>query len=109
VSEVTYRAFLEDAGAGRAAGAFAELDDDAIATRRKDADRRLTVRVSKRQARWLERVDGVTGDGVDAGDVVRALLDLGRELDVDWALIARGGQLREAVRGSVRVRRPEAS
>jgi hypothetical protein len=105
MSEVSYRAFLGQEAPGRTPEAFSPLPATAIGTRRREADRTVTVRVSKRQAKWLERVDGVTGDGVDADAVLRALIDLGQELEIDWALIAGGGRLRDAVRESVLVRR----
>jgi hypothetical protein len=103
VSEVSYQAFL--AAAGGRTGAHRPLDEDAIGTRPKEATRKLTVRISKRQERWLERVEAHSGEGVDRDAVVRALIDLGRELDIDWELLAGGGQLRAAVRDAVLVRR----
>jgi hypothetical protein len=39
---------------------------------------------------------------------MRALVDLGMELDLDWAVIASGKSLRAAVRESVMVRRRAA-
>lgn len=104
MSEVSYQTFLSSAphlGPER----FVEVGPDALATRRKDADRKLTVRISKRQARWLDQVEDITGRGIDADAIVRVLLDLGRELDVDWAMTAGAPALRDAVRGAVRVRR----
>ena len=52
--------------------------------------------------------DGHLGLGFGAGiegAVLRALVDLGVELDIDWAVIAGGKALRAAVRESVMVRR----
>ena len=49
----------------------------------------------------------MSGPGIDEGQVLRAVVDLGMELDIDWAVIARGTALRAAVRESVMVRRPE--
>jgi hypothetical protein len=103
MSEVSYQTFLTDIGR-LGAERFVPLAPGALATRRKDADRKLTVRISKQQARWLEHIDGITGKGIDADAVVRALIDLGRELDVDWAMLAGAPSVREAVADAVRVR-----
>jgi hypothetical protein len=108
VSEVSYQSFLPG-GAADAGSRFEALPGDAISTRGKDATQKLTIRVSKKQRRWLDRVAAGSGDGVDQDAVVRCLIDLGRQLEVDWALIAGGGQLRDAVRDAVRVRRTGAS
>jgi hypothetical protein len=103
VSRVSYQGML--GGPAPEGGVYVRLGPDAITTRRKDARRSLTVAVSAPQARWLREVVDVTGDRVDADAVVRALIDLGMELDVDWPLIARAKALRAAVRESVMVRR----
>jgi hypothetical protein len=103
MSEVSYQTFLTDIGR-LGAERFVPLAPGALATRRKDADRKLTVRISKQQARWLEHIDGIAGKGIDADAVVRALIDLGRELDVDWAMLAGAPSVREAVADAVRVR-----
>ena len=84
------------------------LPPGAIATRRKEATRTVSIPVSKRQARWLREVAEVSGKGIDEGAVVRALIDLGGELDVAWELLAGGTSVREAVQRSVRVRRSGA-
>ena len=47
----------------------------------------------------------LSGPDIDEGAVLRALVDLGMELEIDWAVIARGKALRAAVRESVMVRR----
>lgn len=103
MSEVSYQAFL--AASGGRGEVHRPLDGDAIGTRPKQATRTLTLRISKKQERWLERVEAHSGDGVDRDAVVRALIDLGRELDIDWELLAGGGQMRAAVRDAVLVRR----
>jgi hypothetical protein len=103
MTDVSYQTFLTDVGR-LGAERFVPLPPGALATRRKDADRKLTVRVSKQQARWLEHIEGITGKGIDTDAVIRALIDLGRELDVDWAMLASAGALREAVAEAVRVR-----
>jgi len=103
MSEVSYQTFLSDIGR-LGTERFVPLAPGALETRRKDADRKLTVRISKQQARWLEHVEGITGKGIDADAVVRALLDLGRELDVDWAMLAGAPSVRDAVADAVRVR-----
>lgn len=105
MSEISYQSFLEDGPGTPPEPPFIALPQTAITTRPREADRTLKVRVSKRQAKWLRQVSGQAGKGVDEDAVVRALIDLGRELDVDWALIVGGGMLRDAVRESVRVRR----
>ena len=107
MSEVSYQAFLSDIGRP-GAERFMALTPEALGTRRRDADRKLTVRISKQQARWLEHLEAVTGKGVDADVVVRALVDLGRELDVDWAMLAGPASVRAAIAGAVRVRQAAA-
>ena len=108
MARVTYQAILEDPDepGGRPAGLFEPLGDDAIATRRKDAKRELSVRLSAEQLRWLKDIEELSGSGIDASAVVRALLDVGRELGVDWSLLGSRGELRAAVRDAVAVRRP---
>lgn len=103
MSEVSYQAFLT--GGATAAPVFVALPEDAIGTREKDAKRTVTVGISKRQAKWLERVASRSGDGIDQDAVVRALIDLGGQLEIDWELLAGSGQLRAAIRDAVRVRR----
>jgi len=107
---VSYQAMLGDEGeeGAKGRGGFAPLGEEAIVTRRRDAKRELTVLLSKEQVRWLREVEELAGQGIDASAVVRALVDLGRELDVDWTVLARGPELREAVRRSVLVRRERA-
>jgi hypothetical protein len=100
---VSYQAMLTDADAG--GGVFAPLSDEAIATRRRDASKKVTVTLSKAQLAWLRSVESSGGKGVDVDAVMRALVDLGRELDVNWPAVEDGSALREAVREAVRVRR----
>ncbi len=108
MSAVSYQSILGGSQGGRGEPAtFVALPQGAIATRRKDATRSMSIPVSKRQARWLREVAEVSGKGIDEGAVVRALIDLGGELDVEWELLAGGASVREAVRRSVRVRRSE--
>jgi hypothetical protein len=105
---VSYQSMLDEQPLGRGEeGTFARLPDTAITTRRKDAGREVTVSLSKAQARWLKDVEAISGRGIDRSAVVRALVDLGAELDVDWAVLAGGTSLRAAVREAVRVRRPD--
>ncbi len=108
MARVTYQAILDgpDEPGGRPPGRFAPLPEDAVATRRKDAKRELSVRVSAAQLRWLKEIEELSGSGIDASAVVRALLDVGRELGVDWSLLGSRGELRAAVRDAVAVRRP---
>ena len=81
------------------------LGPDTIGTRRKDARRDVTVALSKAQGRWLREAVALSGPSIDEGAVLRVLVDLGMELEIDWPVIARGKALREAVRDSVMVRR----
>jgi hypothetical protein len=81
------------------------LGEDAIRTRRKDARKAVRFEVSKAQARWLRDAVEMSGPGIDEGQVLRALVDLGMELEIDWAVIVRGKALRSAVRDAVMVRR----
>jgi hypothetical protein len=103
VTRVSYQGMLDRTP--RHGGVYARLGAQAIATRRKDARARITATVSEAQRRWLDEVAELTGERVDADAVLRALIDLGMELDVDWPLIARGKMLRDAVRASVMVHR----
>jgi hypothetical protein len=102
---VSYQGML-GAGAEPPAGVYVRLGEDAITTRRKEARTELRFEVSKAQARWLRDAVEMSGPGIDEGQVLRALVDVGMELDVDWAVIVRGTTLRTAVRESVMVRRP---
>ena len=106
MTRVSYQGMLDHRPGGGGGGVYVRLGADTIATRRKDARRTIKVSVSPAQQRWLREVEGITGDGIDADMVVRALIDLGMELDIDWPLLARGKVLRAAVRESVMVHRP---
>jgi hypothetical protein len=94
---------------GRAGGSPAErfepLAEDALATRKRDAGVQVAVRLSKAQARWLREVERASGGAVDSGTLVRALIDLAGQLDVEWAGVRSGAGLRAAVRDAVLVRR----
>jgi hypothetical protein len=107
---VSYQGMLGPAGGppggSPPAGVYVRLGEDAIGTRRKDARATVRFEISKAQAHWLKDAVEMSGPGIDEGQVLRALVDLGMELDVDWAVIARGTALRAAVRESVMVRRP---
>jgi hypothetical protein len=94
---------------GDSGGVYVRLGDGTISTRRKDARRDVTVSLSKAQARWLREAIALSGTGIDEGQVLRALVDLGMELDLDWAVLASGKSLRQAVRESVMVRRRGAA
>ena len=94
-------------GGGPPGGVYVRLGDDAIGTRRKEARTEVRFEISKAQARWLKDAVEMSGPGIDEGQVLRAVVDLGMELDIDWAVIVRGKALRAAVRESVMVRRPE--
>lgn len=104
MKRVTYQGILAPS---QTPGVYVRLGPDAITTRRKDARKEVTVSVSAAQSRWLREVAEITGDGIDRDAVIRALIDLGMELKVDWPLLARGKMLRRAVRESVMVRRED--
>lgn len=101
---VSYQSMLRGVPGGPGAVHVA-LGPGAIRTRRKDADREVRVALSKPQVRWLKDVEEISGRGVDGAAVVRALVDLGMELEIDWAMLAGGKSLRAAVREAVLVRR----
>lgn len=103
---VSYQSVL-GAPAGPPAGVYVRLGDDAIRTKRKDARRDVTVALSKPQIGWLKEALALSGPDIDEGAVLRALVDLGSELEIDWAVIASGKSLRAAVRAAVMVRRAE--
>mgnify|MGYP000114206239 CR=1 FL=1 len=105
---VSYQSVL-GAPTGPPASAYVRLGDDAIRTKRKDARREVTVELSKPQVGWLKEALALSGPDIDEGAVLRALVDLGTELDIDWAVIASGKSLRAAVRESVMVRRSTAA
>jgi hypothetical protein len=101
---VSYQSVLGPDRAGPP-GDFVRLPDTAIGTRAKDARREVAATFSKAQVRWLTEALDLSGPEVDEGAVLRALVDLGRELDIDWALVGGGKALRAAVREAVMVRR----
>jgi len=105
---VSYQSMLGAEGGSEPAGVYVRLGEGAIGTRRKDARRAVTVEISKPQRRWLNDAVELSGPDIDEGAVLRALVDLGMELEIDWAVIARGKALRAAVRESVMVRRRAA-
>lgn len=102
---VSYQSMLGGPAGGGPGGVYVRLGDGAISTRRKDAGKQVGFAVSKPQARWLREAVALSGTGIDEGQVLRALVDLGMELDLDWAVLASGKSLRLAVRESVMVRR----
>ena len=69
----------------------------------------MTVALSRPQVGWLKEALALSGPDIDEGAVLRALVDLGTELDIDWAVIASGKSLRAAVRESVMVCRRTAA
>ena len=83
---------------------FEALDVGAIDTRKRDAKIRIAVDLSKRQARWLKGVVA-DADGIDDRAVIRALVDLGAELHIDWSAVKKPADLRAAVREAVVIRR----
>lgn len=85
--------------------AFVPLGASAVATRNRDAVTTVSIDISKQQARWLKKA-GARGE-VDGAQVIRALIDVGMELDVDWSRVTSGSELRAAVRSAVMVRRSD--
>lgn len=102
---MSYQGALGGAAGGSGEGVYVRLGPGTIRTRRKDARRDVTVALSKAQGRWLREAVALSGPSIDEGAVLRVLVDLGMELEIDWPVIARGKALREAVRDSVMVRR----
>lgn len=101
---VSYQSMLGGPGAP-AAGVYVRLGETAVATRRKAAGAEIAVTISKPQSRWLKEAVALSGSGIDRSAIVRALIDVGMELEIDWAVLATGKGLRAAVRESVMVRR----
>lgn len=101
---VSYQSVLGESRAG-GTGVYVRLGEAAIGTRNKDARGEITVALAAPQLRWLKEAIELSGPAIDQGTVVRALVDLGMELDIDWAVLARGKSLRAAVRQSVMVHR----
>lgn len=106
---VSYQSMLGGPPGGEGGGVYVRLGEGAIGTRRKDARREVAVALSKPQVRWLREAVALSGSGIDEGAIVRALVDLGMELELDWAVLASGKSLRQAVREAVMVRRRPAS
>lgn len=107
MGRVSYQSMLgegEPARPARTRVRYVSLRADTIQTRRKDADKDLRVRISREQRGWLREVREVSGKGIDDAAIVRAMLDLARELPIDWPMLAGGEALRSAVRESVRLR-----
>ena len=105
---VSYQSVL-GAPTGGPSSVYVRLGDDAIRTKPKDARRDVTVALSKPQVGWLKEALALSGPDIDEGAVLRALVNLGTELDIDWAVIASGKSLRAAVRESVMVCRRTAA
>jgi hypothetical protein len=103
MSDVSYQAFLDDISR-RGGDQFVPVRPESLETRRRDAERKRTIRISKEQERWLEQIEAITGKGIDGDAVIRVLIDLGRQLDIDWPMTAGVPALRRAVAESVRVR-----
>lgn len=105
---VSYQSMLGGPVGGDQGAVYVRLGDGAIATKRKDARKEVTVGLSKPQARWLREATDLSGSGIDEEQILRALVNLGMELELDWAVLASGKSLRQAVRESVMVRRRAA-
>ena len=89
MSRVSYQSMLGGPAGGDRGGVYVRLGDTAISTRRKDSRKDVTVALSKPQVRWLREATALSGSGIDEGAILRALVDLGMELDLDWAVLAR--------------------
>ncbi len=104
MSRVSYQVAFDRPDA--AAPAFEALDPNAIDTRKRDGVVRVPVDLSKRQMRWLRQVDARAG-AADASALIRALVDFGMELHIDWRTVRKPADLRAAIRESVLIRRRE--
>ena len=103
---VSYQSALgADATPPEPTSVYVRLGEEAIVTRRKAARHEVTFDVSKAQRLWLKEAVSLSGEPIDRGAVLRALVDLGMELEIDWSSITKGRELRQAVRESVMVRR----
>jgi hypothetical protein len=103
VSRVSYQ-LPPDEAPERAPGpaSWRPVTRDAVVTRRRDATTTLRVELSREQARWLRRVaeeGGATPDGL-----VRGLVDLAMDLEIDWSSLTSARDLREALTDAVMVR-----
>lgn len=106
MSRVTYQAMLDGAGDDDTAGAFTPLAPSAIRSRRRDALVTFKARISPRHLRFLDETATARGLAVD--QVVMVALDVLIALDLDWADIAKPGDLRDAVVNAAGVRRSGA-
>jgi hypothetical protein len=101
---VSYQSAL-GATAQETTGVYVRLGEETIATRRKAARDEVRFEISKAQRRWLKDAVSHSGEAIDEGAVLRALVDLGMELEIGWSSISKGKALRQAVRDSAMVRR----
>lgn len=108
MTRVTYQSVLGGPIAPTS-GVYVRLGDKAIDTRRRDARREIKVALSKPQLRWMKDAIDVSSPAIDEGVIVRALVDLGMSLDLDWTVLATGQSVRAAIRESVMVRLRERS
>ena len=104
MTRVTYQSVL-GGPVPSGSGVYVRLGTDAIDTRRRDARRDVTVLLSKPQSRWMKDAIDVSSTAIDEGVIIRALVDLGMSLDLDWPLLTTGQAVRAAIRESVMVRR----
>lgn len=104
---VSYQSALGATGR-ETAGVYVRLGEEAISTRRKAARHEVSVELSKAQRRWLKDAVARSGEPIDEGAILRALVNLGTELEIDWPAVTKGGELRRAVREAVMVRRRAA-
>ncbi len=99
MSRVSYQ--VELARTNDVAPTVGALDPGAIDTRKRDGVVRVSVKLSKRQTRWLQDAAA----GTDTATVLRALVDLGMELEIDWSAATKPADVRAAVREAVLIRR----
>ena len=102
---VSYQGVLGGPAGGRGEGVYVRLGPMRSPPAARTRGATSTVAISKAQGRWLREAVALSGPSIDEGAVLRALVDLGMELEIDWPVIARGKALRQAVRDSVMVRR----
>jgi len=106
---ISYQSILGGDAAEAAGARYVALAADTITTRRRDASVGVEVRISKAQRRWLREVRDVSDESIDESAIIRALIDLGQALPIDWPLVSGGGTLRRAIRESVAVRADDSA
>lgn len=93
MSRVSYQAMLEPPDDDTPA--YEPLRSTDLPSRRRDADTKLSTKITARQARWLEET--ARSGGLPTSTVTMAALDLLIALDLDWAALERPRDLRQAL------------